>query len=173
MVVWLNGTFGAGKTTVSKLLADTLPDARVFDSEDIGTMLQSIMGDVPHNDFKEWKLWRSLTVETARQVLGFVGGTLIIPQTVLQHQYWTELHEGFAAANIPLLAFTLHAERDTITERVETDEVETGAKQWRLDHRDAYESALPWLKRETTIIDTTYLIPEAVAARIAADINPA
>ncbi len=166
MIVWLNGNFGAGKTTTARLLKDALP-ARIFDSEHIGFMLRPIIGDVPCTDFKEWAPWRGLTIETARQVLDFVGGTLVIPQSVLQREYWTELTEGFAKADIPLRAFTLHADRDVFAARVEADTAEPTAKQWRLDHRDAYETALDaWMRDETTVIDTTHRTPARVAAHI-------
>lgn len=166
MIVWLNGNFGAGKTTTARLLKDALP-ARVFDSEHIGFLLRPILDDVPHRDFKEFPPWRGLTIETARQVLAFVGGTLVIPQSVLQHQYWTELTEGFAKADIPIRAFTLHTDRETFRQRVENDTEEPTAKQWRLDHRPAYETALDtWMRDATDVIDTTHRTPEEVAAHI-------
>ncbi|MDN3242798.1 AAA family ATPase [Glycomyces tritici] len=168
MIVWLNGTYGAGKTTTARLLKDALP-ARVFDSEHIGYLLRGIIGDIPHRDFKELDPWRGLTVETARQVLEYAGGTLVIPQTVLQHQYWTELADGFTKANIPLRAFTLHTDADTFRHRVEHDADEPTAKQWRLDHREDYETALDtWMRDATELIDTTHRTPDQVAAHIKA-----
>ncbi|HEX2145375.1 MAG TPA: AAA family ATPase [Glycomyces sp.] len=172
MIVWLNGNFGAGKTTTARLLKDALP-ARLFDSEHIGFMLRRIIGDLPHRDFKEWEPWRGLTIETARQVLDFAGGTLVIPQSVLQREYWTELMDGFTKADIPVAAFTLHADRDVFVERVNADTAEPSAKQWRLDHRDAYETALgEWMDEATTVVDTTNLTPEQVAGRISALVKP-
>jgi deoxyadenosine/deoxycytidine kinase len=166
MIVWLNGNFGAGKTTTARLLKDALP-ARLFDSEHIGYLLRPIIGDVPCYDFKEWDPWRGLTIETARQVLEFVGGTLVIPQSVLQREYWTELTDGFAKADIPVHAFTLHADRDTFITRVEHDTEEPTAKQWRLDHYDTYVTALDeWMRDATHVIDTTHRTPDEVAAHI-------
>jgi hypothetical protein len=166
MIVWLNGNFGAGKTTTARLLQTALP-ARVFDSEHIGFLLRPIIGDIPCTDFKEWAPWRGLTIETARQVLDFTGGTLVIPQSVLQHDYWTELMDGFAKYDLPVHAFTLHADRDVFTARVAADTAEPTAKQWRLDHRDAYETALDdWMAAETTVVDTTHRSPDATAAHI-------
>lgn len=166
MIVWLNGNFGAGKTTTARLLKDALP-ARVFDSEHIGYLLRRIIGDLPHRDFKEWAPWRGLTVETARQVLEFTGGTLVIPQSVLEREYWTELTDGFAKAGIPVRAFTLHTDADTFRQRVENDTEELTAKQWRLDHRERYEAALEeWMRDATEVIDNTHRTPEQVAAHI-------
>lgn len=57
--------------------------------------------------------------------------------------------------------------------RIDTDTVETGARQWRLDHLAPYEAALPWLREEATVIDTTEVSPAQVAQRIATSLTPA
>lgn len=170
MIIWLNGTYGAGKTTTSKVLAETLP-ARIFDSEHIGFLLRPIIGDIPCRDFKEWKPWRGLTIETARQVVEFTGDKLVIPQTVLQREYWDELRDGFAEHGIPFRAFTLHAKREVWAQRVEDDRALEDAMDWRLKHRPLYEEAMSWLAEETTLIDTTDLTPEETAKRIVADLT--
>jgi len=36
MIIWLNGAFGAGKTTAAAELAGTMPSARLFDPEMVG-----------------------------------------------------------------------------------------------------------------------------------------
>ncbi|MEV8406066.1 AAA family ATPase [Streptomyces niveus] len=170
MIIWLNGTFGAGKTTTSKELAALLPDAKVFDSETVGYMLRPVLNSVPVKDFQEWPPWRGLVVETASQVLDFVGGVLVIPQSVLVEQYWGEIHAGLAKAGIPVRHFVLHTDPDTLAQRIESDTVETGARQWRLDHIPRYQDALPWLRREAEVIDTTDLSPTHVAQTITASV---
>ncbi|MFG3342104.1 AAA family ATPase [Glycomyces sp. NPDC048151] len=171
MIVWLNGNFGAGKTTTARLLEDALP-ARVFDAEHIGYLLRGIIGDLPHHDFKEWAPWRGLTVETARQVLDYAGGTLVIPQSVLQRDYWTELMDGFTGHGIPVHAFTLHTDADTHRHRVEHDTDEPTARQWRLDHQPAYETALKeWMSDATHVVDTTHRTPAQVAAHITTQLH--
>jgi len=45
MIVWLNGTFGAGKTTTSRLLVRELPQARILDTEYIGLMLRHVLNE--------------------------------------------------------------------------------------------------------------------------------
>lgn len=170
MIVWLNGTFGAGKTTTSKELVTLLPGARVFDSEYVGYMLRHVLDDVPYDNFQEWPPWRSLTVATARDVLAFVGGTLVIPQTVLVESYWTELAEGFAAAGIPVRHYVLHTDPGTLTARISGDTVEPeSVRGWRLRHLTPYEEARPWLSRAGTVVDTTERTPSEVARWIAQD----
>lgn len=166
MIVWLNGTFGVGKTTTSQLLAKTLPDSRVFDSERVGELLVPILADVPCYDFQEWDPWRTLVVETAARVLDYVGGTLIIPQSVLVQEYWDEISTGLTERGIPIAHFVLHADTQTLTQRIETDPAMPGS-QWRLDHISAYQQALPWLRSNGSIIETDHLTPDQVTETIA------
>ena len=164
MIIWLNGTFGAGKTTTSKELAALLPDSRIFDAERVGEMLTPVLASVKVTDFQQWPPWRSLVVATATQVLDFVGGTLVVPQTVLVQEYWQEISAGLAEAGIPVRHFVLHATREELVRRIEGD----GGSQWRMEHLDAYEAALPWLAGEAEILDTTDREPGRIAAMIAA-----
>lgn len=169
MIVWLNGTFGAGKTTTAAELVDRIPDARIFDAEKVGGMLDHVLGRV--GNFQDHQPWRGIVVDSAARILDYVGGTLVIPQTVLNEQYWKEISEGLTAAGVPVHHYVLHTNRATLTSRIEGDtSLEAPyARQWRLDHLDAYESAYPWLEREATIIDTTQIAADAVAEQIAGD----
>ncbi|MGO4858510.1 hypothetical protein [Arthrobacter sp. 2MCAF14] len=95
MIVWLNGTHGAGKTTTSALVQQLLPDARVFDAEKVGEVLMEIKPGLPATDnFQHWEPWRRLVVETARRMLEYTGGTLVMPMTVLVESYWREISDG-------------------------------------------------------------------------------
>jgi hypothetical protein len=166
MIVWLNGTFGAGKTTTARLLVKALPKARIFDTESVGYMLEHVLTE-PVADFQDNRPWRTLVVRTAVEVLNHVGGTLIIPQTVLNENYAKEIFDGLAAEGVKTHHFVLHVDRDELVRRITEDRKEAGAKQWRLDHVARYEAALPWLTTTGTVIDTTTLRPEEVVARIA------
>ncbi|MFE7749529.1 AAA family ATPase [Streptomyces sp. NPDC057428] len=164
MIIWLNGTFGVGKTTTAGELTARLPGARLFDAEKVGEMLGHVLGR-PERDFQDWQPWRGLVVETARQLLDFVGGTLVVTQTVLREGYWQELSGGLAEAGIPVHHFVLHTDDGTLVHRITTDTKpdSRNAGQWRLDHLPAYRDALPWLRREAETIDTTGIPPSRVA----------
>lgn len=167
MIIWLNGTFGVGKTTTAKELATLVPGARVFDSEQVGLMLRHVLNCVPVDDFQDWRPWRALVVETAAQVLDYVGGVLVVPQCVLVEQYWGEIRAGLGKAGIPVRHFMLHADRDTLIQRIEAD----GGSQWRLDHLAAYQEARAWLSREAEVVDTAGVPASQVAHMIAAGVG--
>jgi hypothetical protein len=47
VIVWLNGTHGAGKTTTSAFVQRLIPDSRVFDAEKVGETLMDITQGPP------------------------------------------------------------------------------------------------------------------------------
>ena len=168
MIVWLNGAHGAGKTTTSALVQQLIPDSRVFDAEKVGEALMDIKPGLPStNNFQHWPPWRPLVVETARRVLDYTGGTLVMPMTVLVEQYWREISAGLAEHAIEVRHFVLHADQVTLRRRIEEDTV-LGPSSFRLDYLEPYaEAARTWLHGEAEVIDTTHLTPAQVALRIA------
>lgn len=172
MIIWLNGTFGAGKTTTAAELVQIVPKATIFDTEQVGFMLGHVRGLPRLGDFQHWPPWRGLVVQTATHLLGYLGGVLVIPQTVLIEQYWTEIRTGLEKAGIPLHHFLLHTDQDTLTHRIETDAVETGARKWRMEHLPTYHEALPWLRRQARVVDTSALTPKRVAEIVATKAAP-
>lgn len=167
MIIWLNGTFGVGKTTTAGELIPRIPESRLFDAEKVGEMLGHVLGR-PERDFQDWQPWRGLVVETARQLLDFVGGTLVVTQTVLRQEYWREIGGGLAEAGIPVHHFVLTTDDATLTHRITTDTKpeSRNAGQWRLGHLPAHRDALPWLRREAQVVDSTGIPPSRVAELI-------
>ncbi|MET7457994.1 AAA family ATPase [Streptomyces sp. NPDC005574] len=168
MIVWLNGTHGAGKTTTSALVQQLIPDSRVFDAEKVGETLMDISPGLPEtDDFQHWPPWRPLVVETARRVLDYTGGTLVMPMTVLVERYWREISAGLAHHGVPVRHFVLHADQDTLRRRIEGDTV-MGSSSFRLARLEPYaEAARTWLHGEAEVVDTTHLTPAQAARRIA------
>ena len=167
--MWINGTHGSGKTTTSALVQTLLPDSRVFDAEKVGETLMDITPGLPETDnFQHWPPWRPLVVDTARRVLDYTGGTLVMPMTVLVEQYWREIHSGLTRYGIPIRHFVLHAEQETLRRRIEGD-TQMGPSSFRLVHLPLYaEAARTWLHDEAEVIDTED-IPAEQAARTIAD----
>lgn len=166
VIVWLNGTFGAGKTTTAANLLPLVPGARVFDPETVGYMLTPNLADRPVNDFQRWEPWRTLVVATAVELARYTGQHLIAPQSVLDRPYLQTIRAGLEASGQPLFHVLLDASDDALKARIEGSEEAT---QWRLDHLDAYRSAREWMITDADlVVDTTELAAPAVAQQIAA-----
>jgi hypothetical protein len=166
VIVWLNGTHGAGKTTTSVLVQQLIPGSQVFDAEKVGETLMDISPGLPRTDnFQHWPPWRPLVVETAYRVLDYIGGTLVMPMTVLVEQYWREISTGLAQHAIPVRHFVLHADQDTLRGRIERDHPVPSP--FRLNYLAAYaEAAATWLHDQAEVVDTTDLTPAQAARQI-------
>ncbi|MGV9664403.1 hypothetical protein [Nocardia niigatensis] len=109
-------------------------------------------------------------VVAAAQILDYVGGVLIVPQSVLVQQYWHEIRAGLQSAGIRLRHFVLHAGRAELTRRIASDPAMPNSP-WRLEHLDDYEAARSRHRGEARIIDTTELRPGEVADTMLAEVE--
>ena len=173
MIVWLNGTFGAGKTSTAAALLPLISGARLFDPETVGFMLRPNLADHPVPDFQDWPPWRRLVVATATELIAYTGEHLIASQTILNQDYCSEIFTGLRAAGIQVFHVVLDASEDVLRRRIEASDE---AREWRLDHLAGYLLALPWLRRDADLLlDTAALRPAQAAAEIAravASLNP-
>lgn len=167
MILWLNGTFGAGKTTTATLLTAVSPRLRIFDPEWVGYLLRANLGDHPVSDFRHWESWRVLTPVVADELVRVSGQSLVAPQTVLEEGYWDEVLQGLSQRGHEVFHVLLDADPDVLRHRIEDDRVEAGARSWRIEHLAAYAAARPWLvRRADLVVDTSQRTPEQVADRV-------
>lgn len=171
MILWLNGTHGVGKTTTSRLVQRLVPGSHVLDAEKVGETLMDVSPPLPAtDDFQHWEPWRPLVVETARRLLDYLGGTLVMPMTVLVEPYWHEIRDGLAEHGVPVRHVVLHADEATLRRRIEGEHVVPSP--FRLSRLGPYaEASRTWLHREADlVVDTSGLTPDEVARRVVAGV---
>jgi AAA domain len=164
VIIWLNGTFGAGKTTTARYLAGRLANARPFDPEEVGYLLRASLDDHEFSDFQDLPPWRELVPVVTENIARFTGQHLIAVQSVLREDYWHELTEGFRRTRLDIFHVLLHVDSGVLVERIKADEVAACACQWRLDHVEAYEKARPWMESAADLVIDTTKVPAAEAA---------
>ncbi|MEW2114280.1 NUDIX domain-containing protein [Streptomyces sp. NPDC005474] len=178
MIVWVNGAFGAGKTTTARELIELIPNSTLFDPEVIGGALTQLLppkrlADV--GDLQDLPIWRRLVVDTAAAMLAELGGTLVVPMTLLRQEYRDEIFGGLAARRITVRHVLLAPAETILRERIGTREVppdlpdaEIRVRQWSYDQIEPYRAALAsWLTADAHPIDTSALTPYETAVRIA------
>ncbi|MEU0603122.1 NUDIX domain-containing protein [Streptomyces sp. NPDC006393] len=178
-VVWINGSFGAGKTTTARELIDLIPNSTLFDPEIIGGMLTHHLLPPKHlaevGDFQDLPIWRRLVIDTAAAMLAELGGTLVIPMTLLRQEYRDEIFGGLAARRIGVRHILLAPAETILRERIAGREVppdlpdgEARTRQWAYDHIEPYRAALAsWLAADAHLVDTSALTPYETAVRVA------
>ncbi|MCX5197156.1 NUDIX domain-containing protein [Streptomyces sp. NBC_00249] len=177
MIVWINGTFSAGKTSTARELAALLPDGTVYDPELIGDVLRRLLPDkrlAEVTDYQDLPSWRRLVVDAAAAMLAELGGVLVVPMTLLKQEYRDEIFGALAARRITVRHVLLAPEETILRERIATRQ-EPGApevadvrvRQWAYDHIPVYQQALGWLTADAHVIDNGRLTVRETAERIA------
>lgn len=146
MIIWLNGGFGAGKTTLAEELHRRLPDAVVYDPEDVGTMLWKWLP--PNDDFQDLPSWRELVVATALSLRRHHADTLIVPMSLVRDVYRAEILGGLADAGEEVLHVFLDADTGVLTDRLnaraplfDTTEANRSVNRWALSRLDPTAAA--------------------------------
>ncbi len=135
MIIWINGAFGAGKTTCAFELQRRLPDSFVYDPENIGYFLRDNLPEaLQKNDFQDHAAWRSFNYEMLRYLAGEYAGTVIVPMTLVKRAYYDEIVTRLENEGILIQHFILWAEKATLIKRLQR-RFEFGSG-WAIDRID-------------------------------------
>ena len=128
VIIWINGGFGAGKTVLAEELYRRLPDAVVYDPEDVGLMLWKWMR--PNGDFQHLPSWRELVVATALSLRKHHAETLIVPMSLIRDAYRAEILGGLAAAGEEVLHVFLEADAGVLRKRLNARVTQPDNPEW-------------------------------------------
>jgi hypothetical protein len=165
VIVWINGAFGAGKTTTAALLAERIPEAKIFDPEYVGYMLTAFV-PAPTGDFQDLPLWRHLVVETASGLARHHPHPWVVPMSLIDAGYRAEILGGIRKAGTDLREFVLAVPEPQLRARIDADQVDTRAAGWRQEHAARAVATFAALT-DADFVDGT-MPPEQVAETILA-----
>ena len=152
MIIWLNGPFGVGKTTLANLLHQEIPNSILYDPELLGDFFQeNLPKAVCPEDFQDYPIWRQTTVQIIRDLATKTGQVIIVPMTVFKKEYCQEIIEQGLIEDMCVQHYILVAEKETILDRLNKRTQENN--NWALKHLDnclqAFEDQIPGRKIET------------------------
>src|SRR5262245_62039840 len=96
MIVLINGSFGVGKTTIAKLLRNSLPGSAIYDPEWVGFVLRRLpkwikLKGAGSDDYQDIVLWRRSAVAGVRLFRLFASGPIIVPMAFSRRDYFDEI----------------------------------------------------------------------------------
>jgi hypothetical protein len=133
MIVWINGAFGAGKSTTAGLVVKELDGAKLFDPEYVGYMLTTFVQS-PTGDFQDMPLWRHLVVETMAGLSRQYQHPWVAPMSLINAGYRREILDGLRDAGADVREFILSVPEGQLRARIDADQVDTNARTWRHNH---------------------------------------
>ncbi|MEM7798717.1 MAG: tunicamycin resistance protein [Chloroflexota bacterium] len=173
MIVWINGAFGAGKTTVSELLHQKMPKAHIFDPEEVGYIIQKRFPAARSMDYQDLPMWRRLVTQFIVEAKAQFPTPLIIPMTLVVPEYLKEIFVGIETENQALYHFFLETSKVELTRRitqqviVESDaERDAEVREWRLAQIDRCVAAADLMPEGTVMLKTDNRRPEQLVEHI-------
>jgi len=165
MILWINGAFGAGKSTTAEELARHLDKSFIYDPEQVGYFLWDNFPDEMRRkgDFQNMAIWRQFNYKILKHIAENYTGTVIVPMTIYVKQYYDEIIGCLENDGIAIRHFILTASREAIIDRV----VKRGGDcdGWEAQHidvcLDAFDNDIPGHK-----IDTEKMNIDEVASEI-------
>ena len=163
-MIWLNGTFGVGKTTTAGHLVARGDRLRLFDPEWVGYLLANNLADHEFTDFQQLPPWRTLVPVVADEVARFTQQHLVVVQTVLRQEYWDEITGGLRTRGHEVVHVLLDASPDMLHARIDADPDGRNIRSWRHDHVAEFAAQRSWLVASADlVVDTGATGPECVA----------
>lgn len=119
MIIWINGTFGSGKTTTAYELEKRLEKAFVYDPERFGyVLMKNIPPVLQKDDFQDFPIWRETNYSLLKQVALDYDGIIIVPMTITNEAYFHEIISRLQSDQIMVKHITLMASKATIKKRL-------------------------------------------------------
>jgi 8-oxo-dGTP pyrophosphatase MutT (NUDIX family) len=177
VIIWVNGAFGAGKSSAGRALLDLVPESTLYEPEVLGCSLRLLLPEKrlqEVTDYQELPIWRRLVVETAASLLAEVGGVLVAPMSLLRQEHRDEIFGGLAARRIEVRHMVVDPGETILrswiaarTDHPDDPGADEAARAWALERIADYRAALPWLSADAHVVATAGLTPEQTASRIA------
>lgn len=119
MIIWINGAFGSGKTTAAKQLQQRLPNAYLYDPEQVGFFIRNnLPNDMRLTDFQHHPEWRTFNVEMLTKIARSYDGLIVVPMTLVDRLYYDEIIGALQRDGIRVDHYILHADRRTLVRRL-------------------------------------------------------
>ncbi|MEK3763677.1 AAA family ATPase [Solibacillus sp. FSL K6-4121] len=121
MIIWLNGAFGAGKTQTAYELKHRIPNSIIYDPEQIGFYINKNMPKhLTTGDFQDHEIWREFNFKMIKYISNQFNGTIIIPMTITNPQYYEEIIERLKMEGVEVHHFVLCATKETLKQRLKS-----------------------------------------------------
>lgn len=119
MIIWINGAFGSGKTSCAYELKRRIPNSYVYDPENIGFFInKNVPSEMRKHDFQDYEQWRMFNYLILKEMYNNYSGTIIVPMTIVNPQYYDEIIQHLINDGVILKHFILYASKTTLLKRL-------------------------------------------------------
>ena len=148
-LIWLNGAFGSGKTSVAKRLVRASAGAWLLDPERIGFALRRADPALRGRDFQDLPEWRELTLTAALAAAeAWPERLAVVPMALVEHDRFDGIVGELRRRGVAVHHFSLLAGAETLRRRL----------RWRLDWPSSRRWALAQIGRFEALRQPEYAV---------------
>lgn len=169
MIIWIDGPFGAGKTTLATRLCEKRSDLLVLDPEEIGYVVKTVVAMPPSGNYQDLPFWRRLTVQAIAELRDHYPQDIAVPMTLLNPAHRDEIFSAVRSIDSSFIHFYLNVDREILCERIVGQSMHPDESRneqirtWRLAQVESCLSAKASLTHETRILDSGRHDPDTLA----------
>jgi len=119
MIIWINGAYGAGKSTIAEELQTQMANSYLYDPENAGNFIRdNLPGALWLDDFQEYPVWRSIQAGMLLELDKRHDGNVIVPMTIVNQTFYREICDTLLSHGVVIKMFLLCASADVLHERL-------------------------------------------------------
>ncbi|MBX7169805.1 MAG: AAA family ATPase [Pyrinomonadaceae bacterium] len=137
MILFINGSFGVGKTTVGRILKKQIKGSVLYNPEWFGSVLMRLpinFRGSGTDDFQDLDLWRKSVVYGIKLFRFFARETVIVPMAFSRKDYFEEILREISQFDNKIRIFCLKAGFEIIVKRLQHrgEKIEESENNWTI-----------------------------------------
>ena len=120
MILWINGPYGVGKSTLAEALQRQNPGSFIFDAETVGN---AVRDNLPESLFRgyiyeNYPLWFQTCAALLAEIAEGFPGDVYVPMTLVEPDSFERMAEPLLRRGIQVVHVLLTADPETIRARI-------------------------------------------------------
>ncbi len=120
MIVWIDGPYGVGKSTLALALHQRRPDSFVFDAEAVGDAVRDNLPPALNRGaiYEDYPRWPEMCAALLGDIAEGFGGDVYVPMTLVRPGSFEAVARPLREKGVHVLHILLEADDDTIRRRI-------------------------------------------------------
>lgn len=119
MIIWINGAYGVGKSTLAEALKNKIDNAMIFDAEEVGNAVRENYPNEPYGViFENYPLWSEFCYRLLKDIHNTFHKNILVPMTLLQKSSYANIIERLLEDGIDVRFIILEASYQNIHGRI-------------------------------------------------------
>lgn len=120
MILWIDGPYGVGKSTLADELAKLNKNSFIFDAEEVGNAVRDNMPKALFNGyiFENYGLWFTTVTELLKEIAGKYDGDIYVPMTLTKKDSFDKIAIPLKNSGTKIMHLLLEADYENVKNRI-------------------------------------------------------